>query len=56
VSKKEQSSKPAPESSGKGVSGAHLGRRYCPETHQWVEDAEPVSVAVPQPAPDGAKE
>jgi len=45
---------PAPVS-GKGALGAPLGRRYCPETHQWLEDA-PASAADPQPAPVGEKE
>lgn len=54
MSKKEPSPKPALALAGKGVTGAHLGRRYDPETHQWVEDA-PAAEPASQPAPEGEK-
>ncbi len=40
---------------GKGVLGAHLGRRYCPVTHQWLEGAD-APAADSQLAPVGEKE
>lgn len=54
MSKEKLAPKPEPVS-GKGVVGAHLGRRYDAETHQWVEDAAAPS-AVQQSAPVGEKE